>query len=91
MNDPRTPAGRWLLDHSQWEEGLRAFRVRINATGGPDDMHRHVLAIEQEAVADPRLDALLAAARDIKARRDGGMVNTGEIDALIDALAAFDD
>lgn len=37
-----------MLDRSQWIDGDRAFRVRINATAGPDDMHRHILAIERE-------------------------------------------
>ena len=50
MREPTTRAGQWLLDRSEWDDGNRAFRVRINATGGPDDMHRHILAIEREAV-----------------------------------------
>ena len=48
MSEPTTPAGRWLVDHSQWDDGLRAFRVRINVTAGPEDMLIHVLAIERE-------------------------------------------
>jgi len=51
LPEPATRAGRWLIDRSDWDSGLRAFRVRINATAGPDDMHRHVLAIEAEAAA----------------------------------------
>lgn len=49
MKDPLTKAGKWLVDRSDWDSGLRAFRVRINATASPQDMHRHVLAIESEA------------------------------------------
>jgi hypothetical protein len=49
MNTPITRAGRWLLDRSRWDDGMRGFFVRINATGSPDDMHRHILAIEREA------------------------------------------
>ena len=54
MNDPATRAGKWLVDRSLWDEGMRGFFVRINATAGPDDMHRHVLAIESEAAFDLR-------------------------------------
>ena len=49
MNEPTTKAGRWLVDRSDWIDGDRAFRVRINATAGPEDMLIHVLAIEREA------------------------------------------
>ena len=49
MNEPMTKAGGWLLDRTRWDDGMRGFFVRINATAGPDDMHRHVLAIEAEA------------------------------------------
>lgn len=53
MSDtPRTKAGQWLLDRARWDEGMRGFFVRINATGAPDDMHRHILAIEAEARRD---------------------------------------
>jgi hypothetical protein len=69
MNEPTTPAGRWLVDRSQWDDGQRAFRVRINATAGPDDMHRHVLAIEKEAAAAAlrRVEDLEAEVRKWKA------------------------
>ena len=60
MNEPMTKAGRWLLDRTRWDDGMRGFFVRINATAGPDDMHRHVLAIEAEATAAER--ARIAAA-----------------------------
>jgi hypothetical protein len=88
MKAPRTRAGQWLLDRSQWEEGLRAFRVRINATAGPDDMHRHILAIEQEAASDPRLDVLLAAGKAWNEARDIKALAVAE-QALRDALAAY--
>jgi len=48
---PTTKAGTWLIVNSRWDDGMRGFFVRINNTGGPDDMHRHVLAIENEAHA----------------------------------------
>lgn len=64
MNSPATRAGRWLLDRTRWDDGMRGFFVRINATAGPDDMHRHILAIESEARA---IDAekMAAAMRDL--------------------------
>ena len=54
MNAPTTRAGQWLLDRAHWDDGMRGFFVRINATGSPQDMHRHVLAIESEAAAAER-------------------------------------
>ena len=51
MAAPLTKAGRWLVDRSQWNDGMRGFFVRINATAGPEDMLIHVLAIEREAAA----------------------------------------
>jgi len=54
VTEPTTPAGRWLVDRSDWIDGDRAFRVRINATAGPEDMLIHVLAIEREAAAAER-------------------------------------
>jgi len=48
---PTTKAGRWLLDRTNWNDGMRGFFVRINATAGADDMFRHIIAIENEARA----------------------------------------
>lgn len=48
---PSTRAGQWLLDRSRWDDGMRGFFVRINATAGPEDMLRHIDAIEAEARA----------------------------------------
>jgi hypothetical protein len=67
MNEPTTKAGRWLVDRSDWIDGLRAFRVRINNTAGPDDMRIHVLAIEREAADAERamITALVQDAADV--------------------------
>jgi hypothetical protein len=46
---PRTPAGRWIVERTRWDNGMRGFFVRINNTAGPEDMLNHVLAIEDEA------------------------------------------
>lgn len=54
LTEPTTKAGTWLVERSRWDVGMRGFFVRINATAGPEDMHRHVLAIEAEAVAAER-------------------------------------
>jgi len=51
--EPATAAGRWLVDRSRWDSGMRGFFVRINQTGGPEDMLIHVLAIEREARNEP--------------------------------------
>jgi hypothetical protein len=51
VNEPTTKAGCWLLDRANWNDGMRGFFVRINATAGPEDMLRHIIAIEQEARA----------------------------------------
>lgn len=50
--EPATKAGRWLLSNTRWDDGMRGFFVRINATAGPEDMRVHVLAIEAEARDD---------------------------------------
>jgi hypothetical protein len=49
VTEPITKAGKWLVDRSRWDDGMRGFFVRINATAGPEDMLVHVLAIEEEA------------------------------------------
>ena len=66
MTDPTTKAGKWLVDRSNWDGGMRGFFIRINATGGPEDMRNHVLAIEAEA----RADALREAAERVRVLRD---------------------
>jgi hypothetical protein len=49
MTEPATKAGKWLVERTRWDAGMRGFFVRINQTGGPEDMRVHVLAIEREA------------------------------------------
>jgi hypothetical protein len=63
VTEPTTPAGRWLVDRSDWIDGLRAFRVRINNTAGPEDMRIHVEAIERES-ADAERDRIIKLIRD---------------------------
>jgi hypothetical protein len=67
MAAPLTAAGRWLVERSNWNDGMRGFFVRINSTAGPEDMLVHVLAIEQEAVLAERARhaALVEAAQDV--------------------------
>jgi len=51
MKEPTTKAGQWLVDRTNWNDGMRGFFVRINATGSPQDMVIHVATIEREARA----------------------------------------
>jgi len=93
--EPLTKAGQWLLDRSRWDDGMRGFFVRINATAGPDDMHRHVLAIENEARApllaeityrEASFEALAAEYTTLEHERDALLA---EVDALNEVVLAL--
>jgi hypothetical protein len=49
-----TEAGKWLLDKTRWDEGMRGFFTRVFQLGSPQDMATIVGMIEKQAATAER-------------------------------------
>ena len=54
MTGPRTDAGKWVVAHTVWQEGMRGHFSRLGATTFPGHMEWFVECIEDEAVEGER-------------------------------------